>query len=180
MPVIVKNGKNHVESMRWGLIPFWAKEMSIGFRMINARAEGIEKKPAYRRPYKGQRCLIPASFFFEWTTIGAKKIPYLIKVKNQNIFSMAGLWDIWQDSNGNEIHNYTIITTKPNKLISKIHDRMPVILSTENEKRWLSQKLVKPDNILGSYSAQKMIMYQVSTLVNKPIIDSVEVTNKLE
>src|SRR3990167_1270376 len=137
LPVILRNAKLHAKIMRWGLIPFWAKDMSIGYKMINARAEGVESKPSYRKPFKSLRCLVPASFFFEWDKVGDNRTPFLIKLKNQDVFSFAGLYDIWKDAENKEFKSFTIITTQPNAKVAKVHDRMPVILTKDEESKWL-------------------------------------------
>ena len=117
--------------MRWGLIPSWAKDTSIGNRIINARAEGIENKPSFHKQIKNQRCLVPANGFYEWKAVSTEKrpekIPYFISLKRQKIFSFAGIYDTWQDAEGERVTTYCIITTTPNKLIDNIHNRMPAI-----------------------------------------------------
>ena len=175
LPVIFNNAKIHAEIMRWGFVPFWAKDMSIGYKMINARAEGINQKPAFRKAFKIQRCLIPASFFFEWDKVSGERTPYLIKLKNQDVFSFAGLYDVWKNVEGKEFKSFTIITTEPNSVISKIHNRMPVILSTNEEKEWLNLDFPAPIKLLDPYPANKIEMYQISKLINKPVNDSPEI-----
>src|SRR3989338_1574904 len=136
MPVIT--GKM-LSLMKWGLIPSWAKDPSIGYKMINARAESVMEKPSFRKPFAKQRCLIPASGFYEWQKAGIEKLPFFIRLKSVDLFSFAGLYDIWKDARGKEISSYTIITTGPNELIAPIHNRMPVILEKESEEKWLEE-----------------------------------------
>ncbi len=134
MPIITRNSPNRVELMKWGLIPFWSKDPKIAYSTINARSETVETSPAFRKPFKSQRCLIPASFFYEWKRIDKKtKIPYLFKLANDEVFSFAGLYDIWKDAEEKEFKTYTIITTTPNKLMESVHNRIPVLLSKEDE-----------------------------------------------
>ncbi len=178
LPVILKNAKLHAQTMRWGLIPFWAKDMSIGYKMINARAEGIESKPSYRTAFKKQRCLVPASFFFEWDKVSGDRTPYLIRLKNQDVFSFAGLYDVWRDAEDKEFPSYTIITTEPNSKVARIHNRMPVILTKDEEKKWLDVDYPTPVKLLDSYPAEKMELYPVSTLVNKPANDNESIIEK--
>lgn len=161
--VITLNG---LELMRWGLIPIWAKDEKIAYSMINARAETIVEKQTYKKPFlKGQRCLVPATGFYEWKkNKEGKKTPFNIFVSDQEIFSMAGLFIDSKDSDGNDIKTFTIITTKPNKLMETIHDRMPVILSKEEETDWLS--VAEDPNelipMLDPFPDSKMDAYEVS------------------
>ena len=146
VPVIV-GGKhfNELKFMRWGLIPSWAKEAKIGFTMFNARAESISEKPTFKTAFRRRRCLVPANGFFEWKKENKKSIPFYYSLKDQPIFSFAGIYDEWMDPNGSELESYTIITTTPNDLIKKVHDRMPVILSINSEKKWLDFKSAEKD-----------------------------------
>lgn len=185
---------------RWGLIPFWARDMSIGNRMINARAESLLEKPSFRNPFRQRRCLVLSDGFFEWKkeAIGSSSLqvyrstgqqvtgggrweagsrtPYRIVMKDGGLFAMAGIWDVWKDTAWNSIHSFAIITTAPNELMQQIHDRMPVILPRQFEKEWLTNDntddLVK---ILQPYPADEMEAYPVSRLVNSPANDTPEV-----
>jgi putative SOS response-associated peptidase YedK len=178
LPVVTRHSPNQLEVMRWGLVPFWAKDTKIGYQMINARAEGIESKSAFRKPFKSQRCIIPASGFYEWQKQGStKKIPYYFRLNNDELFGFAGLYDIYTDENGNKLKTYTIITTAANDLVGPVHDRMPVILSREDEAIWLDSELHDPERLLPllkPYPAELMDAYPVSSLVNKPQNDSPE------
>jgi len=139
LPVLTNEMPQQLSFFRWGLIPYWAKDMSIGSKLINARAETIIEKPSFKQPFRRRRCLVPADAFYEWKAnlTGKKKTPYRIFVKNQPIFSMAGIWDIWKSPTGEKVHTFSIITTSPNEMMAEIHNRMPVILSKEMEKFWL-------------------------------------------
>src|SRR5262249_29438354 len=141
VPVLLTD--HQLTLMRWGLLPPWAKDASEGSKMINARAEGIEEKRSYKRPLRTQRCLLPASAFFEWQAVtgvkGAKraKVKYRIARKDGDMFGLAGLYDVWTSPAGDRLTTCTIITTTPNKAVQPIHDRMPVILLPEDEVAWL-------------------------------------------
>jgi putative SOS response-associated peptidase YedK len=123
--------------MRWGLIPSWAKDPSIGKKMINARVEGLEQKPSFRRPLRVSRCLVPATGFYEWQTTGPGKVKYQFGLKDGGLFGLAGLYDTWLDENGEEKETFTIITTAPNELVGAVHNRMPAILEPDDEEIWL-------------------------------------------
>ena len=162
-------GGREAAIMRWGLIPFWAKDPKIGARMINARAETVAEKPAFRNALKKRRCLVLADGYYEWQKTPVGKRPYRIIMKSGEPFAMAGLWETWKDPQGNVIPSCTIITTATNDFLSPIHNRMPVILPRKYEDLWLdmdiddraalTQMLIpSPDDILDAY--------QVSTLVN--------------
>src|SRR5205814_3605401 len=129
MPVVLAKEpeKPKIEIMKWGLVPFWSKEPKPSYSTINARAEGIADKPAYRKPIRSQRCIIPADGFYEWQKTGDGKLPYFIHLKDGDLFGFAGLYDIYKDKEGNELKTFTIITTDANELMAPIHNRMPVI-----------------------------------------------------
>jgi putative SOS response-associated peptidase YedK len=174
--VVPNDGKNHVAFFHWGLIPSWAKDPSIGSRMINARAESLAEKPAFRTALKRRRCLIPASGFYEWkkSPDGKTKTPMYIHVTSGKPFAFAGLWETWHSADGSEIRSCTIITGQPNALVKPIHDRMPVILDAESARRWIEPKEVASDNLLQllkPYPAQKMQAEIVSRAVNNPSHD---------
>lgn len=178
VPIIIKKSPNQIQQMRWGLVPHWATDPKIGYRMINARAETLEEKPSYRSILKNKRCLVPASGFYEWQTTKQGKIPHYIKLKDQPLFAMAGLYDVWYDQKTQkDIHTFTIITTDSNSLVKEIHHRMPVILDQKEEDIWLDQKIensLKLRPLLDPYKAQNMEKYPVSKDVNKPANDSKE------
>jgi len=136
--------------MRWGLVPAWAKDRRIGAKMINARAEGIASKPSFKRPLRSQRCIIPASAFFEWKGNPGAKVKYRIARTDDDLFGFAGLYDTWHDpASGDELVTCTIITTQPNDVVAPIHNRMPVILLPEDEERWLDPDLSEPEQVVG-------------------------------
>ncbi len=175
LAVISGNAPGDISFFRWGLIPSWARDPSIGNRIINARAETITEKPSFRNAFKNRRCLVPADSFFEWKR-EKEKTPFRILMKNRNPFAMAGIWDKWTAPGGEVIHSFSIITTLPNELVSDIHDRMPVILHPADEERWL-MAASEPEllNLLRPYPAEEMEAYAVSKLVNSPANDSKEI-----
>ena len=155
--------------MRWGLIPSWAKDASIGYRMINARAETVATKPAFRDSFKNRRCLIPADAFYEWLLNGRTKTPFCFTMVDDSLFAFAGLWDSWRSPEGQAVETCTIITTTPNSLCADIHDRMPVILPDDAYDLWLDPGFQKPDDIcdlLKPFDADLMRRFAVSSRVN--------------
>lgn len=177
-PVVIRHSPNQISRMFWGLIPHWSKDDSFKFKTINARAEGIENKPVYRKPFRFQRCLVPATFFYEWDKSQKPSKPYVFKLKNEEMFAFAGLYDIWKDPNsGEEISSYTIVTTQANGVVGKIHTRMPVILKKEDEEEWLNPDISEPEKLLPflvPFPDHEMESYQVSPAVNVPNRDSEE------
>ena len=168
---ITNEGARRAELMRWGLIPFWAKDPKIGSRMINAVGETAATKPAFRAAYKKRRCLILADGFFEWRKEGKAKIPTYIFLKSREIFAFAGLWETWKSASGEWVRSCTIMTTEPNDFIAPIHNRMPVILSEETEPLWLDPMTEGPgilQPLLSPSPAEEMESYLVSTYVNSP------------
>jgi putative SOS response-associated peptidase YedK len=170
-PVITRNSPNRAEEMRWGLVPFWAKDPSIGNKMINARAETVAEKPAFRKALAARRCLVPASGFYEWKRDAGGKVPHYIFLRDTGSFAFAGLYEIWKDQDGQVLKTYTIITTTPNELMETIHNRMPVILSREDEGLWLDKEAEIPAllALLRPYPAEQMDAYVVSKAVNSPM-----------
>jgi putative SOS response-associated peptidase YedK len=134
--------------LRWGLVPFWAKDPAIGNRMINARAETVAEKPSFRNAYRKRRCLILADGFYEWRKEGDGKTPFFISLANGQAFAFAGLWEQWQSKETEEIlQTTTIVTTAANDLLSQVHHRMPIILEPENSTRWLDGELDLLDEV---------------------------------
>ncbi|MEL7590129.1 MAG: SOS response-associated peptidase [Anaerolineaceae bacterium] len=140
IPVVLDAVDRNVKMFRWGLIPGWAKDVSVGYKMINARAETIDEKPSFRVAFQRRRCLIPADGFYEWKIEDGHKYPYLFTLKDRKPFTFAGLWETWRSQEGGEINSCTIITTEPNSLVAQYHNRMPVILGYENRWRWLEER----------------------------------------
>jgi len=174
MPVIVGGEASALVTMQWGLIPHLPKDSGTVRPLINARAETLLENPSFRHLIANKRCLVPASGYFEWKTEGHRKTPFYFSLPASPCFAFAGLYDEWHDPQGKKIATYTIITTEPNALSAPIHNRMPVILSRENEVRWLSRE--SPDagqlnEILAPYPDHEMAVIPVSPLVNNPSID---------
>jgi putative SOS response-associated peptidase YedK len=168
LTVVQRDGQRVLQAMRWGLIPVWAKDMRIGAKMINARAETVAEKPSFKRLLKSRRCLILADGFYEWHKDGARKLPMFISVKPKHPFGFAGLYDTWTSPEGQTIASCAIITTHANKLMESIHSRMPVILPQSAYCPWLdpsNQDLEELSELLLPY-AGKMQAYAVSPLVN--------------
>ncbi len=175
--VITNEGNHQLDYYSWGLIPAWAKDPKIGYKMINARSETLAEKPSFKSPYRYRRCIIPASGFFEWKREPGKntKIPHHVQMNTKLPFAMAGLWEIWSSPDGSEIRSCNIITTKPNQIVAPIHNRMPVILPSDAIKQWLDPQLQSPQQLnllLQPYPAELMEAYPVSTTVNNPRNDS--------
>ncbi|WP_134701532.1 SOS response-associated peptidase [Ammoniphilus sp. YIM 78166] len=151
--------------LRWGLIPAWSKDEKIGNKMINARSETLHEKPAFKSLLSRKRCLIPADGFYEWKVTGEGKQPVRILLKDEQVFSMAGLYDTWLNSEGQKVHSCTVITTQANDLISPIHHRMPVILKPEEEAIWLDRDIQdnkRLSGLLQSFHPDQMKVYPVS------------------
>ena len=177
--VIPNTGDNVVSMYKWGLIPSWSKDPSIGDRMINARSESLAEKPSFRNAFRRRRCLILADGFYEWKlSTGAKiKQPIYIRLEDGRPFAFAGLWEFWKSPDGTEIRSCTIITTQPNSLLQPIHNRMPVILAPDAYRVWLSpddQAATLLNKLLVPYPPEEMVAIPVSKLVNSPQYDSPE------
>ena len=155
---------------QWGLIPSWAKDPAIGNRMINARAETAAEKPSFRAAFKRRRCLVIADGFYEWKREGKQKQPYYIQMADEDLFGMAGLWEVWESGDGSYIESCTILTTEPNELMQPIHNRMPVIISPEDYDLWLDpqQQRNALQPLLRPYDPEQMRSRPVSKTVNNP------------
>lgn len=159
----------------WGLIPSWSKDPSMGARMINARAESVPEKPAFRAAFKRRRCLVPSSGFYEWKKVQEGKEPYFIMPADDGLFALAGLWEIWTGPGGEEIQSCTILTTEANELMEPIHDRMPLILDEGDWSEWLGSgsedppaRLAVLQHLFRPYDPKRMKLRPVSTYVNSP------------
>jgi putative SOS response-associated peptidase YedK len=204
LAVITNDAPDTLNFFRWGLIPSWAKDRSIGNKLINARAETLSEKPSFKNAFRNRRCLVPATGFFEWkrngrdvaagrdvapgssrdvacnvSTPNPTPIPWHITLKNREPFCFAGLWDKWISADGVQIHSFTIITTSPNKLVEQIHDRMPVILHRNDEQRWIAPNH-DPSlaELLRPYPADLMEAWPVSTMVNSAKNDGPEIIDE--
>ena len=170
-PVILNDRERVLDLVRWGLVPFWAKDEKTGYKMINARAETLTVKPAYRKLIEKRRCLVLADGFYEWKKGGNVKAPHRFIVNDGEPFAFAGLWERWRRPDQSELRSFTIITTEPNRLVRFCHDRMPVILPRSACEQWLDPEftdLEKLQKLLQPYPDTDMKAYPVSVLVNNP------------
>ena len=168
---VLQNGDAHLELLRWGLIPSWAKEESIGSKMINARAESLTERRAFRDSLQTRRCVILANGYYEWKVVGKSKAPFYFRLNDGRAFGLAGLWDAWKDADGQVIRTCTIITTEPNELMASIHTRMPAILSRDAREIWLDTAIRDEHALLpllAPYPTDQMSVRPVSRLVNDP------------
>ncbi len=168
-----------LETMQWGLVPHWAKDPSIGGRMINARSETLAEKPAFRDAFRRHRCLIPADGFYEWAPAGRgrPKTPYHIRLRKGGVFTFAGLWSRWRAPSGEWLHSCTIVTSEPNELVAEVHDRMPVILPEDRREAWLARDHDDPESLralLTPLPAELLEKVAVSRRVNSPDYDDPE------
>ena len=164
-------------ALRWGLVPFWAKEVGIGSRMINARAETLASKPSFRNAFKKRRCLVPTDGYFEWKKKGKTKQPFYIRKADRTPFAMAGLWESWHPGKADAVETFTIITTEANDAMANIHDRMPVIVAPDHYEMWLDPDFeaeASLEAILQPYESEDLDLVPVSTIVNSPRNDDPE------
>ncbi|MGD9614604.1 MAG: SOS response-associated peptidase [Alphaproteobacteria bacterium] len=163
------DGRRSLDLLRWGLIPFWAKDKSIGSRLINAMSETVAAKPAFRDAFRRRRCLVPADFFYEWQKTGGGKQPYAIGLADGSPMALAGLWERWNDpEDGATLHSFTVITGPPNELVAPIHNRMPVVLPRQAWRSWLGEDRAETDELpalLRPYPAAAMRACKVGTRV---------------
>ena len=170
--------------LRWGLVPSWAKDPSIGARMINARAESVVEKPAFRSAFRRRRCLVPMSGFYEWKKEGARKVPYFVHLLNSEVFAAAGLHESWPGKDGAEpIESFTIITTDANEMMRQLYDRMPVIVAEANYEAWIDPANDDTDalkKMLVPYPAEEMRAYPISLKVNNVKNDGPELIEPVQ
>jgi putative SOS response-associated peptidase YedK len=183
LAVINDGESNRMGFLKWGLVPPWAKDAAIGNKMINARAETLSEKPSFRTAFKKKRCLVIADSFYEWKRHEDKsKTPMRIKLKSDALFAMAGIWEAWKSPEGKTLYTCSVITTGPNELMKDIHDRMPVILKPNDEKKWLDPSISNTSDLnklLVPFDENLMETYEVSSLVNSPKNNSVELIQKI-
>lgn len=175
-------GRRVLEMARWGLIPAWARDASLGARLINARAETAAEKPAFRAALRQRRCLIPADGFYEWQIHPTGKQPFYVRLREGGVFAMAGLWESWRDPDGSWVQTCTILTTPANALLQPVHDRMPAILSPQHYALWLDPTLHDSTTLrrlLTPYPAESMIVYPVGRAVNTVRNDGPELIRPL-
>jgi len=173
MLVITMQERREAQWMRWGLVPSWAADIRIGNKMINARSETVDSKPAFRQAFRLRRCLVPADGFFEWKKNG-RKTPYRILMKDHLAFAMAGIWEEWKDAEGHQLHTFSILTTRPNMMMQEIHDRMPVIVDPKDYGLWLDTSVQDPAPLLPllrPFQGDLLVAEPVGTRVNSPAND---------
>jgi putative SOS response-associated peptidase YedK len=169
------DGQNRLDFLRWGLIPSWAEDISIGYKLINARSETVHEKHSFRHAIRYRRGLVPSSGFYEWKQEGKAKKPLYVQMKDGSPMVFAGLWESWKSPEGEAIESCTILTTTSNKLIESLHDRMPVILHPQEYDIWLDREMTDPEKLnplYKPYPSERMEMYPVSDLVNSPRNDN--------
>ena len=170
-------GEREMAIFRWGLVPHWAKDPSIGNRLINARAETAHEKPAFKSAFRTRRCLIPTNGFYEWQKQERHKQPFFVRMRKGRLFAFAGLWDHWEEEGGSAVDTCTILTTGTNEILKPIHDRMPVIVAPQNYDLWLDVSIKSPETlnpILVPYNPEEMESYPVRSIVNDPSHEGVE------
>ena len=181
IPVIRQSpeGKRVLHLLRWGLVPHWAKDPSIGARLNNARGESVAEKPSFRSAFKQRRCLIPASGFFEWKTEGKIKQPYYFSLKSGEPMAMAGIWESWTAPDGGTLRTVCIITTAANAIMAPIHDRMPAIISSENWQDWLNAPVARIAELVSPYPDTEVQGWPVSRRVSKAIEDDAALIDRI-
>jgi putative SOS response-associated peptidase YedK len=171
LPVVrydAKAKERSLEVMRWGLVPYWAKDVKIGYSTINAKAEGIDSRPAFREPFQRRRCLVPFDSFYEWKKLGKERQPYAIALADRRLMAMAGLWDMWRSPAGETVRSFTIVTTAANPLLAPLHERMPVILDPDAWPIWLGEVATDSERLkalLAPYPADRMVVWPVDKRV---------------
>jgi putative SOS response-associated peptidase YedK len=188
LPVVLRDpesGERRLEALRWGLVPFWAKDAKIAYSTINAMAETVATKPAFRDAFKSRRCLVPADGFYEWKKIDAKaKQPYRIVMADGSPMAFAGLWERWQDpASGETVRSFTIVTTAPNALCSPIHNRMPVILDPTDFSTWLGETSAAPEQLqalLRPFRAGRMEAHMIGPEIGNVRNDNAALIERLK
>jgi len=163
-----KAGRRSLDLLRWDLITYWAKDIKVGFANINAKAEGIEKRPAFRDAFERRRCLVPVDNFYEWKKTATGKQPYAIALADRGIMALAGLWENWKSSAGEWVRSFAIVTTTPNELCAELHKRMPVVLAPNAWPTWLGEEPADEaqlKSLVVPYPSDGMIAWPVSPLV---------------
>ena len=176
VPIVRQNarGEREMVLVRWGLVPSWSKGPDSRYSMINARAETVASKPAYRNAFRYRRCLIPADGFYEWRAVAGRKQPMVLRAADQRVLALAGLWEHWQDADGNELESCSILVQAANEQVGRVHERMPVIIDPGSFDFWLdihSQKTPPLETLLAAQQPPAFEIYPVSRAVNSPAND---------
>jgi putative SOS response-associated peptidase YedK len=182
VPVVIAHSSNRVVLMRWGLIPHWAKDQKTAYKMINARIETLTQRPTFRGLLAHNRCLVPASGYYEWKAEGTTKTPYYIYPADDSFVAFAGLYDTWTDPNGEEIQTFTIVTQDADDAMARLHHRMPVVLARADEQAWLDPAVTAPAQaveILARSAGVLLDAYPVSRMVNTPTAEGKELIRPL-
>lgn len=183
VPLVVRDTDKRLILSRWGFVPVWSDDLAIGSRMINARAETAAEKPAFRKALASQRCIVPASGFYEWRKIGSRKQPVYITRKDGKMMALAGIHNTWVSPTGEKVSTFAILTTQPNELVKEIHNRMPVILKKEHYEQWLQTGQLPPEalsDIFKPFPPDKLEGFDVSPRVNSPANNSPDNIEPLE
>ncbi|WP_114749030.1 SOS response-associated peptidase [Pleomorphovibrio marinus] len=181
VPVVTSDSPKGFSYFYWGITPQFAKNKPVSQKLINARSETVAEKASFRNAFKNHRCLVPADGFYEWKKVGKKmKIPYRFTMMDEKLFSFAGIWEEFETQEGDIAHTFLILTTMPNNLVGEVHDRMPVILPSEQEEKWLDSQTSEEEllGMLSTYPEEQMISYTVSPMVNQVANDTPYVLRK--
>jgi len=171
LPIIrydTRAGQRSLDVMRWGLVPFWAKDIKVGFANINAKAEGIDSRPAFREAFNRRRCLVPLDCFYEWKKLGKDRQPYAVGLATRRLMALAGLWENWRSPAGEWVRSFAIVTTTPNELCAELHNRMPVVLKPETWPVWLGEEpadIPSLKALLAPFPSDEMTCWPVSARV---------------
>jgi putative SOS response-associated peptidase YedK len=183
VPVVTSQSPKGFSFFYWGITPEFGRNKPVSQKLINAKAESVHQKMTFKSSFKQRRCIIPADGFYEWKKLGKKtSIPHRFTLREGGLFSFAGIWDEYETVDGENQHTFLILTTEPNELVSEVHDRMPVVLTQETEKKWLNSYSSEEEllEILKPFSANEMLSYPVSTLVNSVKNDSPALIRKTD
>jgi putative SOS response-associated peptidase YedK len=181
--VVEHHGERVIEPFRWGLVPWYAEDRKGAARLINARAETVETTPAFRTSFAKRRLIVPAAAFYEWHRSGDRRIPFAVRRLDGDPLALAGVWAIWRDpETGERVYTCSILTTVPNRLVERVHDRMPVILAPDDWDRWLSPETPRPDlsSLLFPFPADELDLHQVSSAVNNVRNNGSELLDRLD
>lgn len=181
IPVITSQSPKGFSFFYWGITPDFGQNKPVAQKLINARSETVKEKVTFKNSFEKRRCIIPADSFFEWKRLGKKtKIPYRFTLKDEELFAFAGIWEEFETVTGESHHTFLILTTSPNKLVTEVHDRMPVILNKEMEKKWLDSYTSEADllDMMYPFPAENMVSHTVSPLVNSVQNDTPDIIRR--